>query len=324
MSALSSQHTAIPTAHHSERQVKQSENKAKAAILMLIAVSLFACLDSTAKLSGRSVPAIEVVWFRFAVHFVLAAAFLNPLRAPSAWRTTAPKLQLARAAIQIMCTGLNFLALSYLQISQTLSIQFMGPIFVTLLSVLFLGEVVGRYRWSAIFISFIGVLIITRPGVGEFNPAFGLIILSVLIGASYSIVTRRLAATESPGSMLLIMAAIPAFILTPVMPFVWVWPSKAEDWLALIGTGVFGVVSHYFHIHAHRYGQASFLAPLQYFQFLAVLVLGFVIFGDVPTVWTLVGTLVLIGSGLFIWHRERKLAKAEKNGRISALATSQA
>ncbi len=296
------------------------DDKAKAAVMMLIAVTLFACLDSTAKLGGTVVPAIEVVWFRFTIHFVLVAILLNPWRAPTAWRTTAPKLQVARAAVQIACTGLNFLALSYLQIAQTLSIQFMGPIFVTLLSVLFLGEVVGRYRWSAIFISFIGVLIITRPGIGEFNPAFGFIILSVLIGASYSIITRRLAATESAGSMLLIMAALPAIILTPLMPFTWVWPADYADWLPLVGTGFFGAISHYFHIQAHRYAQASFLAPLQYFQFLAVLVLGFAIFGDVPTMWTLLGTLVLVGSGLFIWYRERKIAQAEKRERLSQIA----
>ncbi len=293
-----------------------TDHKAKAAGMMLIAVTLFACLDSSAKLSGANVPAIEVVWFRFTIHFVLVAILLNPWSAPSAWRTTAPKLQAARAAVQIVCTGLNFLALSYLQIAQTLSIQFMGPIFVTLLSVFFLGETVRRYRWTAIFIGFVGVLIITRPGVGEFNPAFCLIILSVLIGASYSIMTRRLAATESAGSMLLIMAAFPSIILTPAMPFIWVWPTSSTDWVPLIATGLFGALSHYFYIKAHRYAQASFLAPLQYFQFLAVLVLGFVIFGDVPTIWTLLGTLVLIGSGLFIWYRERKIALAQERQRL--------
>ncbi len=290
----------------------RGDNKALGTLMMLVAVSLFACLDTSAKLSGHAVPALEVVWFRFVVHFILAAILLNPWRAPEAWRTSAPKLQMARAAVQIICTGLNFLALNYLQIAQTLSIQFMGPIFVTLLSVVFLGEVVGRYRWSAIFISFIGVLIITRPGVGTMSPGFGLIMLSVMIGASYSILTRKLAATESPGSMLLIMAAFPAVILTPVMPFVWVWPRTSMDWLPLISTGVFGMISHYFYIQAHRHAQSSFLAPLQYFQFLAVLLLGFVIFGDVPTFWTFTGTLVLIGSGLFIWYRERQLGRASR------------
>jgi drug/metabolite transporter (DMT)-like permease len=288
------------------------DNKAKGAILMLIAVCLFACLDTSAKLGSRTVPAIETVWFRFTIHFILVAVLLNPWRSPQAWRTSAPKLQLARAAIQIVCTGLNFLALSYLQIAQTLSIQFMGPIFVTILSVFFLGEVVGRYRWTAIFVSFLGVLIITRPGVGSVEPAFGLIIVSVLIGAGYSILTRRLSATESSGSMLLIMAAFPAAILTPLMPFVWVWPATAADWIPLIATGVFGAISHYFYIEAHRHAESSFLAPLQYFQFLAVLVLGFLIFGDIPTIWTLLGSSVLIGSGLYIWYRERAIARAAR------------
>ncbi|WP_054158311.1 DMT family transporter [Rhizobium sp. AAP43] len=304
---------------HEEKQTRiqppattRMDDKAKGAILMLIAVSLFACLDSTAKLGSQAVPSIQTVWFRFTVHFILVAIVMNPWRRPDAWRTSAPRLQAARAAIQIVCTGLNFLALSYLQIAQTLSIQFMGPIFVTILSVIFLGEVVGRYRWTAIFISFVGVLIITRPGVGTLEPAFGLIILSVLIGAGYSILTRRLSATESSGSMLLIMAAFPAVILTPLMPFVWVWPKSFAEWLPLIGTGVFGAISHYFYIEAHRHAQSSFLAPLQYFQFLAVLILGFAVFGDIPTIWTLVGSLVLIGSGLFIWYRERTIARAER------------
>ena len=284
-------------------------NKGKAAIMMMLAVSLFAFLDSSAKIASQSLPAMEVVWFRFALHFLLVAAIFNPWRAPSAWKTSKPKLQLARASVQIICTGLNFLALSYLQIAQTLSIQFVGPIFVTLLSVLFLGETVGRYRWGAIFVSFIGVLVITRPAPGSFDPAFAIILLSVLIGSSYSILTRRLAGADSPGSMLLIMAALPAAILTPVVPFIWVWPEGSTVWLALTGAGIFGAVSHYFYIQAHRFAPASFLAPLQYFQFLAVLILGYLIFGDVPTAWTFVGASILVGSGLFVWHRERSISR---------------
>jgi drug/metabolite transporter (DMT)-like permease len=285
------------------------ENRQKAVIFMLLAVSLFAFLDSAAKLSGREVPTIEVVWFRFAVHFVLVAIVFNPWRAPQAWRTRAPKLQLARACVQIFCTGLNFLALGYLQIAQTLSIQFTTPIFVTILSVFFLAEQVGRYRWFAILMGFAGVLVVTRPGMDGFHWAFGISLASVMVGASYNIMTRRLAATESPGSMLLIMAAFPALVLLPVVPFIWVWPTSTYAWCILIATGFFGAVSHFFMIQAHRYAPASFLAPLQYAQFLAVILLGFLIFGDVPTVYTFVGASIVIASGLFIWYRERKLSK---------------
>ncbi|MDO1585044.1 DMT family transporter [Rhizobium oryzicola] len=284
-------------------------NKAKAAVLMLTAVSLFACLDSSAKIASRELPAFEVVWVRFALHFLFAGIALNPWRTPEAWRTNNPKLQVIRALIQIVCTVLNFLALGYLQIAQTLSIQFTGPAFVTLLSIFWLGEKVGRYRWTAIGISFIGVLVITRPAPGSINPAFGIILASVIVGSAYSIITRRLTSSDSPGSMLLIMAALPALILTPLMPFIWIWPRNAATWIGLAGAGFFGALSHYFYIQAHRHAPASFLAPLAYFQFLAVLVLGFVFFGDIPTVWTLIGSMILMGSGLYIWHRERVLAK---------------
>lgn len=291
----------------------QGINKGRAAVMMLVAVTLFACLDSSAKMASRELPAIETVWFRFAIHFVLVALVLNPWRAPEAWRTKQPRLQTLRALIQIVCTGLNFLALNQLQIAQTLSIQFTGPAFITLLSIFWLGEKVGRYRWTAIGVSFLGVLVITRPAPGSIEPAFGIILLSVIIGASYSIMTRRLAGTESPGSMLLIMAALPAAILTPLIPFVFVWPAHPETWIALFGAGFFGALSHYFYIQAHRFAPASFLAPLQYFQFLAVLILGFVFFGDIPTLWTFAGALILIGSGLYIWHRERVIARRARD-----------
>lgn len=284
------------------------ENRPKAVLYMLLAVTLFAFLDSAAKLSGREVPTLEVVWFRFAVHFVLVAAVLNPWRAPHAWRTRARKLQLLRAGIQIFCTGLNFLALGYLQIAQTLSIQFTTPIFVTILSIFFLSEQVGRYRWFAIFAGFAGVLVVTRPGMDGFHWAFGVSLISVMVGASYNILTRRLATTESSGSMLLIMAAFPAIILLPVMPFVWKWPESSYAWSVLVATGCFGAVSHFFMIQAHRFAPASFLAPLQYAQFLAVVLLGFLVFGDIPTTYTFLGASIVIASGLFIWYRERRLS----------------
>ena len=178
---------------------------------------------------------------------------------------------------------------------------------MTLLSVLILGEQVAGYRWAAILASFIGVLVITRPTPGSFDPAFLIIILSVLIGAGYSILTRRIAGSgDSAGSMLLIMAAVPAIIVTPMLPFVWQWPTHLKTWLGLVGSGVFGAISHYLYIKAHTKAPASFLAPLQYFQFMSVLVLGFFIFGDVPTFWTFLGSAILVASGLFTWWREKR------------------
>lgn len=281
----------------------------KAVFFMILAVSLFSLLDSTAKLSGQVLPTLEVVWLRFAIHFVFVALILNPWRSPETWRLSSPQLQVMRAMIQIFCTGLNFLALGYLQIAQTLSIQFAGPIFVTLLSILILREKVGINRWIGILIGFSGVLIVTRPGLSGFHWAFAISLCSVIVGAGYNILTRRLSATDSPGSMLLTMAGLPFILLTPIMPFIWEWPGSPKVWAIIIAMGGLGALSHYFMIAAHRYAPASFLAPIQYVQFVAVLIAGYAIFGDIPDAYTYVGGGVVIFSGLFIWWRERVVAR---------------
>ena len=110
--------------------------------LIIAAVTLFCFLDTLAKLSSQRVPTVEVVWFRYAIHFALAMVFLNPWRSRSAWRTSRPVAQLIRAGLLTLCTGLNFLALRYLQLVETVTIQFLAPLCIALLSVIFLKETV--------------------------------------------------------------------------------------------------------------------------------------------------------------------------------------
>ncbi len=276
---------------------------------MLAAVSTFAFLDSFAKLSGRHVGVFDVVWMRFLVQFALGAVIFNPVAHPEAWRVNRKGPQILRSLIQIGATGLNFAALGYLQISQTLSIQFSTPIFVTILSIVILGEQVGRHRWTGIVIGLCGVLIVTRPGLGGFHWAYLLCLASVVIGSGYNILTRMLSTTESASSMLLMMAGIPALLLAPLAPFLWQTPPDAATWALLVCTGCFGTLGHYLTIQAHRLAPASFLAPFQYFQFLVALALGYLIFGHVPDVFTYLGALTVMASGAYIWRRERIVAR---------------
>ncbi|QUS37264.1 DMT family transporter [Falsirhodobacter algicola] len=287
------------------------------ALLMMGAVSTFAFLDSFAKLAGQRVAVFDVIWMRFLVQFALSAVIFNPVRHPGAWRVNRKGPQILRALIQIFATGLNFAALGYLQITQTLSIQFSTPIFVTLLSIVFLGERVGRHRWLGIVLGLLGVLVVTRPGMEGFHWAFLLSLAGVVIGSGYNILTRMLSTTETSSSMLLMMSAVPALVLAPLAPAFWHMPEDAGTWALLIGTGCFGTLGHYLMILAHRSAPASFLAPFQYVQFLAVLVLGFAIFGSVPDGYTYLGALIVIGSGIHIWRRERLLGRRN----AAALAT---
>ncbi len=274
--------------------------------LIIAAVTLFCFLDTLAKLSSQRVPTVEVVWFRYAIHFALAMVFLNPWRSRSAWRTSRPRAQLARAVLLTLCTGLNFLALRYLQLVETVTIQFLAPLCIAVLSVIFLKETVGARRWAAIAVGFAGILVVTRPGLVEVQWAVLLSLASVVSSAGYFIMTRSLAMTESSGSMLLVMAAFPTVLLLPWLYATWVTPPDLLTWMMLAGTGVFGALGHYLLILAHRDVPASVLAPFSYTQIIGMVALGYLVFGHVPSAWTFAGASIIIASGLYLLAEERR------------------
>lgn len=268
-------------------------------LLMLAAVSTFSLLDASGKRAAQDLPVIEVTWFRFAIHFLIVALVLNPWTSSDSWKMKRPGLQTVRGLFQAGSAGLSFLALSHLAMAQALSIQFTTPILVALLSIVLLGERVAPLRWLAIIIGFAGVVIASGlwQGIGYIDPAIIYSFGSVTLGAFYIISTRRLARTESVGSMLLMMGGLPAFLLTPMVVFVWQTPDNSATWMAVIGAGLFGALGHGLLIHAHRYADASALAPLQYAQLIAASIVGFALFGEVPSVSTLAGALLLVASG---------------------------
>lgn len=274
-------------------------------MLIALAFACFSALDCSAKFAARSLPVIEVTWIRFLINFLIVLILFNPWRTPQAWHSHAWPAQILRGLAQAVAAGFSFLALSHLHMAQALSIQFTMPAFITLLSMLFLREPVPGWRWGAIAIAFCGVLLVTRPGSAGINPAFLFSFCSVIAGASYTVLTRHLSATESTATMLLVMSGLPALVLALPALTQWRAPSDLPTGLALLGTGVFGTLGHWLLIAAHRHAPASVLAPMQYSQFLGTVLLGYLVFGERLSLWTGAGSAVLIGSGLFIWQRSR-------------------
>lgn len=274
-------------------------------LLIAGAFSCFAFLDCCAKLAARELPVTEVAWFRFLLNFLIVAVLFNPLRAPEVWHSAAWGAQILRGLCQAAAAVFSFLALSHLHMAQALSIQFTTPICITLLSVVILREAVPLWRWGAILVGLAGVLLVTRPGAEGINPAFGFSFCSVVAAAGYAILTRQLARRESTVTMLFFMSGLPALVLTPLALTSWSTPQAPLTWLALLGTGAFGTLGHWLMIVAHRYAPASVLAPMQYSQFLGSVALGYMVFGEALSRWTLAGAAVLVGSGIFIWIRSR-------------------
>lgn len=273
-------------------------------VLMCGAVGTFACLDTTAKYLGRHIDVIQVVWARYTCALLLALIVANPIRQPALLVTARPALQVGRATVLLGSTMFNFFALKYLRLDQVLAITFSTPFFVAALSGPVLGEWVGARRWVAIGVGFIGILVVTRPGVGSAHPAMILALLATMSYAIYFLATRLLTRTDLNETTLFYTNVVGAAVMLPVVPFFWK-PVDAFEVLLLVMTGALASIGHYMLIAAHRHAPASLLSSFLYTQLVWVIILGYTVFGDVPDRYTLIGAAIVIGSGLYIFHRER-------------------
>ncbi|ANT60823.1 hypothetical protein AYJ57_10865 [Salipiger sp. CCB-MM3] len=275
--------------------------------LMAIGVIGFTCIDTSAKwLLQHGIPALQVVWCRYAAHLVLVLVAFFPREGKALFHTEHPWKQALRAAALFGSTMLNFLALGYLPITVTTTIMFAGPIVVTLLAIPLLGEKVGPHRIGAVCVGFLGVLVVMQPWGAEFHPAMLLSVGALSCAALYFILTRQMAGKESNATSQVWGGALPTLLLAPVVLPSWEAPESTGVGVMLAVIGIFGAVAHMLATAAHRYADASVLAPVVYLQLLSAAAAGLLIFGTWPTPWTLLGAAIIIGAGLYIWHRERQ------------------
>ena len=289
-------------------------DRLKAVMLMCGAVTLFSCLDATAKwlVSHSSIATAEIVWMRFIGQCVLMAIILGPSTLPTLLHTNKLGLQLIRSVMMVATTTFNFMAVQHLRLDQTVSIAFMAPLVVAALAGPILGEYVGWRRMLAVVVGFIGILIVVRPGVSDVHPAFLYSILSMLAYASFMLLTRKLSTFDPPLVTLFYALLIGTIAGTPFALANWVWPETWQQWLMLLSLGAFGGLGHYLLIFAYRLAPASSVSPFLYFQLLSMVGLGFLVFGDVPDHWTILGSAVVIASGLYLVHRERVAHRQSK------------
>lgn len=284
-------------------------DRLKAIGLMCVAVALFSGLDASAKYLATSaeLPMVQLVWARFVGQFLLMLSILSALPISALLGTRKLKLELLRSFLMVSTTACNFLALRQLRLDQTVSVVFLAPLIVALLAGPLLGEWVGWRRLVAIFVGFLGVLIVVHPGVGGLHPAFGFAFAAMLAYAMFMLLTRFLAAHDTPLVMLFYSILLGTFALAPFALWQWVWPETLGQWALLMSLGVLGGTGHYLFIHAYRLAPASSVAPFLYMQLLTMVAFGYAVFGDLPDVWTLAGSGVIVASGIYLLHRERTL-----------------
>jgi drug/metabolite transporter (DMT)-like permease len=272
--------------------------------LMCGAILSFSFLDATAKWLNQTLDPMLTVWVRYVGSIVFVSLFVNPWTTPGVTRTRRPWLQAGRSLLLLASTALNFIALQYLQLTETVSIMFATPLLVALLAGPLLGEWAGPRRLAAIGVGFIGILIVTRPGFG-LHPAALLSLTGAVCYALYSVATRVLAGYDSSATTMFYSGLAGVLLVTPIVPWVWSVPESGLVWLLMVVVGACGAFGHWLLILAHARAPAPVLSPFIYTQIVWMIVLGFFLFGDLPDGWTLAGSAIVIASGLYLLYRER-------------------
>jgi drug/metabolite transporter (DMT)-like permease len=197
-----------------------------------------------------------------------------------------------------------------MQLDEVLSIIFTFPFIVAIASIPLLGERIGWRRWSAICFGFCGVLVITRPGFAAVQPAALFSLAATICYGLYAVITRIASRTDSNQTSLFYTNLVGALVMLPIVPFVWQTPAHWTTVALMLMTGVLGSLGHFLLISGHKLAPASVLAPFIYTQLIWVVILGYVVFDHIPNVWTMAGASMVIGSGLYMIWRERKLGRS--------------
>ncbi len=272
--------------------------------LVVCAGLIFSLADSSAKRVVATLDPIQSFWIRSVVVVVLTVPVVIWRQGRGVFRAARPKLQLARGALVFGASILFLTGLKTLALADATAINFIWPILVTLLSVLFLGEKVGVRRAAATLAGFAGMLIIMRPGSDSFQAAAIFPLLGAVCWASASVMTRVLSATDRSEATIIWSALFTLAASTLCLPFVWRTPTMAEvGFASLVGLG--SAMSHAMIIVAYGRAQASMLAPYAYTQLVFAAICGYAFFGTFPDRWVLLGSAVIAASGLYTIHRER-------------------
>jgi drug/metabolite transporter (DMT)-like permease len=300
-------HRQSPAETPQRAPLQAKTNSVKAIALMCMAIAFFSAIDATAKylIAVSQLPMSQVVWVRFLGQFVAIVVALGLVAMPSLLRTKKLWSQLFRSTMLLTSTLFNFLALKFLRLDQTTTINFLTPLCVALLAGPVLGEWIGWRRFFAILVGFSGILVAVRPGFTAFEPAIVFSLLCVASYAAFSLLTRYLAPYDSSEVTLFYSLLVGTYVMAPFAIIDWVWPQDALTWVLVVTLGFWGALGHYIFIVAHRYAPASTLAPFIYLSLITHSAAGFMIFGHVPDGWTLAGAAIIIASGLYIIRREQ-------------------
>lgn len=275
--------------------------------LYLLAMIVFVAMDGFSKtLALQGMAPEQMTALRYLIVLLLLAAPAARLWRERPLATTRPGLQILRGVLLTGAATIFVYALKYLPIETATAIGFISPLFVTVLSIVFLGEQVGVRRWAAVGVGFLGVMAILRPGAASFEIAMLLPICSSVCWAGSLIITRAMRGRERPFTILFWSTGVGFVAVAPMAAAEWQTPTTAQ--LGMLGLiALCHVAAQFLVIRAFMIGAASALAPFSYTTIVWATLVGYFVFGSLPDLPTVAGAALLAAAGLYVWHRERAL-----------------
>ena len=282
-----------------------------AILLVVCAVAIFSILNVEVKILRADYGPVQLVWARYTGALLFMVVVFTPMRGPGflRLRTARPVAQVVRGACLLTSSMCFFLAIKWVPLATAAAITMLGPVLITAFSGPVLGERVGPRRWTAVVVGFVGALVIIRPGFGDTPWQIVFTVGSAFTSAFYSLLTRKLSAGEDPATMATIATVVGTAVVSLVVWTDWRAPSDPLEIGMIVSLGLLSGFAHYLYTIAFGRGPASVIAPFNYSHLIFAALLGFVVFGYFPDLWTWVGAGLIVASGLYIGYRETVLAR---------------
>jgi drug/metabolite transporter (DMT)-like permease len=269
---------------------------------------LFSAVDTHAKFLTDSFHPIQITWSR-QFGLLVGILFWLMLRGTSILKTQHPYLQIGRGVLAAGSATLFIMAIAFVPLADAIAITFVTPFMVTVLGALILKEEVGIRRWAAVFIGFLGTLVVIRPGMGVIHPAAVLVLIAALLFALRQILSRKLSGTDKTITTVSYTALAASALLTFPLPFVWRTPELGFEIILLVSMTILAGVAEIMVIKSLELAQAVVLAPVHYSLLIWATFYGWMVFDQLPDFWTWTGAAIIVGTGVYTLHRERLIMK---------------
>jgi drug/metabolite transporter (DMT)-like permease len=290
-------------------KLKESEGRTehvpRGILCMVIATMLFSIAFALSKWQVAIYPPGEVVFLRSLSSLAVVAAMILPVTGFSVFATKRPRDHIARGLSQSISQTLSILAFSLMPLAGAIAINFSAPLFAALVSIVFLKERASVARWSALLIGFFGVLIVTNPGANSLTLGALFALGNAIMYGSVTVAVRGMTKTESANTLLIWQMVTVAFFQSFLLLFGWRLPTAADAGM-LFASGFTNAIGQYFWTRALHLAPATAVSPFYYLMLVWALIIGFIVWGDVPTMGLLIGSAIVVASGLFLlWHETR-------------------